>query len=36
MIRSVSRVLRKRMPAANELLYNNYNFFVIVYNPRVT
>ena len=31
LIRSVRRVLRKRMPAANELVYDNYNFFVIGY-----
>jgi len=31
LIRSVRRVLRKRMPSANELVYDNYNFFVIGY-----
>jgi hypothetical protein len=31
LIRSVRRVLRKRMPSANELIYDNYNFFVIGY-----
>jgi hypothetical protein len=31
LIRSVRRVLRKRMPAANELVYDNYNFLVIGY-----
>jgi hypothetical protein len=31
LIRSVRRALRKRMPAANELVYDNYNFFVIGY-----
>jgi len=30
-IRSVRKALRKRMPAANELVYDNYNFFVIGY-----
>jgi hypothetical protein len=31
LIRSVRRVLRKRLPTANELIYDNYNFFVIGY-----
>jgi hypothetical protein len=31
LIRSVRKVLRKRMPTANELVYDNYNFFVIGY-----
>jgi hypothetical protein len=31
LIRSVRTVLRKRMPSANELIYDNYNFFVIGY-----
>ncbi|MGB2628154.1 MAG: hypothetical protein WAK20_15315 [Candidatus Acidiferrum sp.] len=31
LIRSVRKVLRKRMPTANELIYDNYNFFVIGY-----
>jgi hypothetical protein len=30
-IRSVRSALRKRLPAANELVYDNYNFFVIGY-----
>jgi len=30
-IRSVRRALRKRFPTANELVYDNYNFFVIGY-----
>jgi Domain of unknown function (DU1801) len=30
-IRSVRKVLRKRLPTANELVYDNYNFFVIGY-----
>jgi len=32
-IRSVRRALRKRFPTANELVYDNYNFFVIGYSP---
>ena len=31
LIRSVRKVLRKRLPSANELVYDNYNFFVIGY-----
>jgi hypothetical protein len=31
LIRSVRKVLRKRLPKANELIYDNYNFFVIGY-----
>ena len=31
LIRSVRAALRKRLPAANELVYDNYNFFVIGY-----
>jgi hypothetical protein len=31
LIRSVRKALRKRFPAANELVYDNYNFFVIGY-----
>jgi hypothetical protein len=31
LIRSVRKVLRKTMPSANELVYDNYNFFVIGY-----
>ena len=31
LIRSVRKVLRKRLPTANELAYDNYNFFVIGY-----
>ena len=30
-IRSVRSALRKRLPTANELVYDNYNFFVIGY-----
>src|ERR1700722_15785211 len=31
LIRSVRTALRKRLPTANELVYDNYNFFVIGY-----
>ena len=31
-IRSARQILRKRYPAANELVYDNYNFFVIGYS----
>ena len=31
LIRSVRKVLRKRLPTANELVYDNYNFFAIGY-----
>jgi len=31
LIRSLRRALRKRLPAANELVWDNYNFFVIGY-----
>jgi Domain of unknown function (DU1801) len=31
LIRSVRKVLRRRMRSANELVYDNYNFFVIGY-----
>src|SRR5947207_14364525 len=30
-IRAVRKALRKRFPTANELAYDNYNFFVIGY-----
>ena len=33
LIRAVRSALRKRFPAANELVYDNYNFFVIGYSP---
>jgi len=33
LIRSVRAALRKRFPTANELVYDNYNFFVIGYSP---
>jgi hypothetical protein len=32
-IRAVRKTLRKRFPTANELAYDNYNFFVIGYSP---
>ncbi len=31
LIRAARKVLRRRMPTANELVYDNYNFFVIGY-----
>ena len=34
LIRSVRGALRKRLPTANELVYDNYNFFVIGYCPN--
>ena len=33
LIRAVRRTLRKRFPTANELVWDNYNFFVIGYSP---
>jgi hypothetical protein len=33
LIRAIRRALRKRFPTANELVYDNYNFFVIGYSP---
>jgi hypothetical protein len=33
LIRSVRKTMRKRLPTANELVYDNYNFFVIGYCP---
>src|SRR5437764_5494913 len=33
LIRAVRSWLRKRLPAAHELVYDNYNFFVIGYSP---
>jgi hypothetical protein len=33
LIRSVRSTLRKRFPTANELVWDNYNFFVIAYSP---
>ena len=31
LIRAVRKMLRKRMPTANELVWDNYNFFVLSY-----
>jgi hypothetical protein len=33
LIRAVRAAVRKRFPTANELVYDNYNFFVIGYSP---
>jgi hypothetical protein len=33
LIRAVRSALRKRFPTATELVYDNYNFFVIGYSP---
>ena len=33
LIRAVRQRLRRRFPTANELVYDNYNFFVIGYSP---
>ena len=33
LIRAVRKTLRKRFPTANELVWDNYNFFVIGYSP---
>jgi len=33
LIRAARKALRKRLPTANELVYDNYNFFVIGYCP---
>ena len=32
-IRACRASLRKRLPSANEIVYDNYNFFVIGYSP---
>ena len=32
-IRAARKILRKRFPTANEIVYDNYNFFVIGYSP---
>jgi hypothetical protein len=34
LIRAVRKAMRKRLPTANELAYDNYNFFVIGYCPN--
>ena len=31
LIRAMRKVLRKRLPGANELVWDNYNFFVVGY-----
>jgi hypothetical protein len=33
LIREMRKILRRRMPSANELAYDNYNFFVLGYCP---
>src|SRR5439155_18915749 len=33
LIRAVRSAVRKRFPTANELVWDNYNFFVIGYSP---
>jgi hypothetical protein len=33
LIRATRRAMRKRLPTATELVYDNYNFFVIGYSP---
>ena len=33
LIRSVRQAMRRRLPTANELVWDNYNFFVIGYSP---
>ena len=33
LIRAVRKAMRKRLPGAYELVYDNYNFFVIGYSP---
>jgi len=33
LIRAIRKALRKRLPTAYELVYDNYNFFVIGYGP---
>lgn len=33
LIRACRSAMRKRLPSANELVYDNYNFFVIGYSP---
>jgi hypothetical protein len=33
LIRACRKALRKRLPGTNELVYDNYNFFVIGYSP---
>jgi len=33
LIRAIRSAVRKRLPTAHELVYDNYNFFVIGYSP---
>src|SRR5262249_46019922 len=33
LIRAVRKAMQRRLPTANELVYDNYNFFVIGYAP---
>lgn len=33
LIRAVRKAVRRRLPTAHELVYDNYNFFVIGYSP---
>jgi hypothetical protein len=33
LIRQIRKALRRRLPTAHELVYDNYNFFVIGYSP---
>jgi hypothetical protein len=33
LIRSCRTAMRKRLPTANEIVYDNYNFFVLGYGP---
>jgi hypothetical protein len=33
LIRALRKALRKKFPTANEIVYDNYNFFVIGYGP---
>ena len=33
LIREIRKAMRQRLPTANELVYDNYNFFVIGYCP---
>jgi hypothetical protein len=35
LLRAVRKALRKRFPTAHELVYDNYNFFVIGYGSTV-
>ena len=35
LLRAARKALRKRLPTAHELVYDNYNFFVIGYGPTV-